>query len=89
MVRRTFRTDGVEGERLYKVACTLPRERVPTSTGKQAWSEIFIRKVIKQDVYKPNTVKEIAKIASLQVAARLDPEKQYGLVMVPSSWGHH
>ena len=85
IVRRTFRMDGVEGGTLYKVACTLLRERVLTSTGKQLWSGTFIRKIIKQDVYKPNTVKKIAKIASPQVAARLDPEKQYGLVMVPSS----
>jgi len=70
---------GAEGMSLYKVACTLRQERVPTPTGKGLWAGTFIRKIIQHDVYKPHTVREIAQVVQSEVAARLDSEKRYGL----------
>ncbi len=55
IVRRIFYMVGVEGKTLYKVACTLRQERIPTPTGNGLWSGTFIRKIIKHDVYKPHT----------------------------------
>jgi hypothetical protein len=79
VVRRIFHMVGTEGMSLYKVACTLRQERVPTLTGKGLWAGTFIRKIIKHDVYKPHTLEEIAQVVQPEVAARLDSEKRYGL----------
>ena len=54
VVRRIIHMVGVEGMSLYKVACTLRQERVPTPTGKGLWAGTFIRKIVQHDVHKPH-----------------------------------
>ena len=44
------------------------------------WNVTFIRNcIIKDDVYRPHTYEEIAALATPEVAARLDPQKRYGV----------
>jgi site-specific DNA recombinase len=79
LVRRIFHMVAVEGRTLYGVANTLQHEGVPTPNGKKLWSQTFVRNVINNDVYKPHSYEEVEAVTTPDVAAKLDPEQQYGL----------
>jgi site-specific DNA recombinase len=79
VVRRIFRSIGVEGRTIHGVRRTLEREGVLTPTGKKRWSDAFIRKCITDDIYRPHSFEEIAALVAPEVATKLDPEKQYGV----------
>ena len=79
LVRRIFRMVGTEASSINGVVNTLAAEGIPTPTGKRRWSRTLIRNIIKDDVYKPHTYSEIEGLLSAEVAARLDPEKCYGV----------
>ena len=60
------------------------REGLLTPEGKRHWGQFFIREAIRDDIYKPHTREEIEALVargqmSTDVAARLDPEKRYGI----------
>ncbi len=84
-VRRVFRMVGVEGLPLYAVKRTFEHEGIPTPptpknpNGGQHWSKKTIRDMILNDVYRPHAFAEIEALLSGEVAARLDPEKSYGI----------
>jgi site-specific DNA recombinase len=79
VIRRIFYMVGVEGISLHGVGLTFEREGVPTPTGKRVWGKPFVRSCILHDVYKPHSYAEIEPLVSGEVAARLDPEKRYGI----------
>jgi site-specific DNA recombinase len=84
VVGRIFQMMGEEGATLHRVRRTLEREGVPSPNGKNLWGTFFIRECIKDDVYKAHTYQEIEALVdrgqmSQEVAARLDPEKHYGI----------
>ena len=58
---------------------TLEREGILTPTGKKRWSDAFIRKCIMDDIYRPHSFVEIEALVAPEVAAKLDPDKQYGV----------
>jgi hypothetical protein len=68
---------------VYGVKAALDASNVPTpgkALGKGAhWTRPFIRGCIFDDVYKPHTFQEVAALVSPQVAARLDPDRLYGI----------
>jgi len=50
-----------------------------TREGKPVWSHKVLQRIVKSDVYTPHTYDEVAELVGPQVAARLDPNKQYGI----------
>ncbi len=79
LVRRIFRMVGYEACSINRVVSTLADEGIPSPTGKRRWSRTLIRNIINDDVYKPYSFEEIEKLLAPEVAARLDPGKQYGV----------
>ena len=78
-VRRIFRMVGSEGYSLGKVKQRFEAEGLPTPAGKKYWSKTFIREVIKDDVYKPHSLEEIKALVTAEVAAQLEPDRNYGI----------
>jgi len=84
VVRRIFRMVGMEGTSTYGVRKVLVSEGVPTPTGGKYWDTSFFRECVLDDAYKPHPREEIEGLVaeglmSADVAARLDPEKDYGI----------
>jgi site-specific DNA recombinase len=79
VVRRIFDMVGAEGKTLHAARKILDREGVPTPGRARYWSTYFIRSVIRDDVYRPHTYAEVRELVAPEVAARLDPEKRYGV----------
>jgi site-specific DNA recombinase len=79
VVRRVFEMVAVEGKKLHAVKKVLDREGVRTASGVPYWQVRFVRNVIRDDVYKPHTFEEVSELVAPEVAARLDPEKRYGV----------
>ncbi len=79
VVRRIFRMIGTERVAIHSVKKILEREGIPTPRGGQYWDKKLIREIVLNDVYKPHTYDEVHKLTSPEVAARLDPEKCYGI----------
>jgi len=79
IVHRIFYLIGVERASLKGVKVLFDREGVPTSSGTRFWSTATIREIVGDDVYKPHTFDEIKGLVTPEVAARLDPEKSYGV----------
>jgi site-specific DNA recombinase len=78
-VRRIFRMVGSEGYSLGKVKQRFEAEGLPTPAGKKYWSKTFIREVIKDDVYRPHSLEEIKALVTPEVAAQLEPDRNYGI----------
>ena len=79
VVRRIFYMVGAEGESLRAVANKLEREGLPTPKRAKHWNRSFFRACIRDDVYRPHSFEEIKAVVTLEVAARLDPSRSYGL----------
>ncbi len=79
VVRRIFEMVGVEGASMHGVKKLFDREGVPTPAGTPYWDHRFIRKVILDDAYRPHSYQETRALVAPDVAARLDPEKRYGV----------
>jgi site-specific DNA recombinase len=54
-------------------------ERVPTAEGKQVWAPRTIKKVLTNDIYRPYSFEELSELVTPEVAARLHPDKEYGI----------
>lgn len=83
-VARIFRMVGVEGAAIRGVKRVFEREGLPTPDGKRHRGQFFIREAIRDDIYKPHTRDEMEALVakgqmSADVAARLDPDKLYGI----------
>jgi site-specific DNA recombinase len=79
VVRRIFRMVGAEGESLRAVAKKLEGEGLSTPKRAKHWNRSFLRTCIGDDVYRPHNFEEVAAVIAPEVAARLDPERSYGL----------
>ena len=79
VVRRIFRMVGAEGESLRAVAKKFEGEGLPTPKRAKHWNRSFLRTCIGDDVYKPHTLEEVQAVVAPDVAARLVPERAYGL----------
>jgi site-specific DNA recombinase len=79
VVRRIFRMVAVEGKTTHGVARTLEREGVPNPGGGRYWYKRRIKLMILDDVYRPRTLPEVDALVAPEVAARLDPDKLYGI----------
>jgi hypothetical protein len=79
VVRRIFEMIGAEGQSLWAVKKILEREGVPTPSGARYWSQAFLRICVHNDAYRPHPYQEVVDLVSGEVAAKLDPEKSYGI----------
>src|SRR5215211_7440638 len=79
VVHRIFRMVAVEGKTTHSVAKTLEREGIPNPGGGRYWYKRRIKTMILDDVYRPRTFQEVAALVAPEVAARLDPDKLYGI----------
>jgi site-specific DNA recombinase len=78
VVRRIFRMVGEEGLSITAVARTLNAEGISGPTGGH-WNTKGVHDFILEDVYRPHTCEEVAALVAPEVAARLDPERRYGV----------
>ena len=79
VVRRIFYLVGVENRTLHAVSRALKREGEKSPDGKPQWATPVIRHLILNDVYKPHSYEETAKLVSTEVVARLEPHEVYGI----------
>jgi site-specific DNA recombinase len=79
IIARIFRLVGAEGHTMNATRLAYNREGVRPPSGGRYWSPKYIREAIKDDVYRPHTFDEVSALVSPAVAARLDPEKRYGI----------
>ena len=79
VVRRIFHMVGSQGYSLHGVKKRFEAQGLLTPAGKRYWSTTFIREVIKDDVYCPHTFEELEALVTPGVAARLEPDKSYGI----------
>src|SRR5829696_1072250 len=77
-------------EKIFKMAASgmgpkamqtrLYAESIPSPTGKAMWPHRILKvQIVLNDLYKPHTYNEIAPLLSPEVAAKLDPNKPYGI----------
>lgn len=88
VVARIFCMVGVEGMGIRTIVRVLNLEGVPTpplpnkskdpAVGR-SWNRQFVRDLIVKDAYRPHLYEEIAALVAPSVAARLDPERRYGV----------
>jgi site-specific DNA recombinase len=55
------------------------REGVPSPTGKPQWDWRMIKRIVYNDAYRPHTFEEISTLLAPEVAATLDPDREYGV----------
>jgi site-specific DNA recombinase len=79
VVKRIFYMVGAEGESLRAVSNTFERESLPTPKRAKHWNRSFFRACISDDVYRPHSFEEVRAVVAPAVAARLDPDRSYGL----------
>lgn len=79
VVRRIFHMVGVEQRALNAVKRSLEADRLPTPKDNRNWSAWVIRRFILDDVYKPHAFSEVTKLVTPEVAARLVPDRHYGI----------
>jgi site-specific DNA recombinase len=79
VIRRIFRMVGAEGMTLNATRCTLEKEGISTPSGRKVWSRQYLRNCIYDDTYLSHTFEEISQLVSPEVAASLDPSRNYGV----------
>ena len=78
VVKKIFRM-AAEGCGVGKIQSRLYAEGTPSPRGREVWDRRVIRKIVSSDEYRPLTYTEIRELVSPEVAARLDPDKEYGV----------
>jgi site-specific DNA recombinase len=79
VVRDIFRMIAEESTPLTLVRSTLEAQGVPASGGGRRWYRSTIRKIVQNDCYRSHTHKQLQRLVSPEVAAKLDPERSYGV----------
>jgi site-specific DNA recombinase len=79
VVRRIFEMIGIEGSSIRAVRRALEAQGLPSPSGGRRWSQMFVRSAILDDVYLPHAYEELEALVSPEVAARLDPDRSYGI----------
>src|SRR5215211_1248979 len=83
VVKRILRWIGVEGWAIRKVRKSLDDLGVEPPGGYMnksgLWNEWQIRRMLRNDAYKPHPFEEVESLVTPEVAANLDPDKSYGI----------
>ena len=67
------------GGSVFGMSQALMRESVPAPAGGENWNHNAIRRIVLSDLYRPHTFEEVREMVAPEVAARLDPDEQYGV----------
>src|SRR5215203_4697905 len=78
VVEKIFRYAS-EGVAVRAIQARLHAEGIPAPRGGRVWDDHALRRLIANDVYRPHTFEEIARLVTSEVAARLDPNEHYGI----------
>jgi site-specific DNA recombinase len=78
VVEKIFRM-AAEGLGIRAIQSRLRTAGIPTATGKPVWDIQMIRRIIASDMYLPHSFEEVSGLVAPEVAARLDPHKEYGI----------
>jgi site-specific DNA recombinase len=78
VVEKVFRM-AAEGLGVTAMRTRLGREGIPSPRGEKFWDPRLLRNMVASDMYRPHTHEEIVGMVSPEVAARLDPDKEYGV----------
>ena len=78
IVQKIFRY-AAEGVGVRAIQARLYSEGILAPKGGRVWGDHMLRRLIANDVYHPHTFEEIARLVTPEVAARLDPDEQYGI----------
>src|SRR5215203_7154977 len=68
-----------DGVAVRAVQARLYTEGIPAPKGGSRWDDRVLRRLITNDVYRPHSFEEIAALVIPEVAARLDPTREYGV----------
>lgn len=78
IVQKIFRY-AAEGVPVRAIQTRLFSEGIPAPKGGKVWVDHALRRLIANDVYRPHTAEEIARLVTPEVAARLNPDEHYGI----------
>lgn len=78
VVEKIFRM-AAEGHGAGKIQSRLYAQGIQSPRGRDVWDRRVLRKIVASDAYRPLTFEEISELVALEVAARLDPTKEYGI----------
>ena len=78
VVEKVFRMAS-EGHGVTAIRTRLPSEGIPSPKGGKLWDPRVLRFMVASDIYRPHAYEEIVELVAPEVAARLDPGKQYGV----------
>jgi site-specific DNA recombinase len=70
VVRRIFHLIGVDKVGVHSVITSLKREGIPTPTGKAVWERAIVKRIVREDSYKPHSYEELKEILSPQSSPR-------------------
>ena len=79
VVRRIFRMVGVESYPINAVKKAFDRGGVPTPGGARFWNQTFLRRMIRDDVYRPHSFREVEERVAPEVSVRLERDTRYGI----------
>ena len=78
VARRIF-DDVAAGKTLKSIKRGLEEGGKPTPGGGRFWSMAYLKQLIAHDAYRPHAYEEVKELVSPDVAARLDPNENYGI----------
>src|SRR5829696_127422 len=78
VVEKVFRM-AAEGFGVMAMRTRLRSEGISSPKGGEVWDPRMLRLMVANDIYRPHDREEIAALVTPEVAARLDPDKQYGI----------
>jgi site-specific DNA recombinase len=78
IVEKIFRY-AAEGVPVRAIQAHLHVEGIPAPQGGRVWDDHVLRRLIANDIYRPHTVEEIARLVAPEVVARLDHDEHYGI----------
>jgi len=68
-----------DGVAVRAIQTRLYTEGIAAPKGGLLWDDRVLRRLIANDAYRPHSFEEIAALVTPEVAARLDPAKEYGI----------
>ena len=78
VVEKVFRM-AAEGLGVMAIRTRLRSEGISSPKGGEVWDPRMLRLMVASDIYRPHEREELTGLVAPEVAARLDPDKQYGI----------
>jgi site-specific DNA recombinase len=78
VVEKVFRM-AAEGLGVTAIRTRLRSEGILSPKGAKVWDTRVLRRQVASDIYRPHAYEEVVGLVTPEVAARLDPKKEYGI----------